>query len=678
MSVVDHSNPLLTRQGLPDYAAIRPEHVAPAIEQTLAAQRNEIARLEMVENPDFNWTLDLEHVQTVVQRVWGPVVHLNSVLSTPALRDAYNQGLQRITEFWIDVGQNERLYRGFEHIKTRSEPPTGTALKLVDNALRDFRLAGVDLDGPRRDRFSEISRDLAAAQAQFEQNLMDATDAFKRHVADEEDLAGLPDIFVERARSAAESESMSGYLLTLDPPTYMAVMAQADSEALRAEFYEAWVTRASDRGPHAGRWDNASVIERILALRHESAQLLGYPSFAELSLATKMAGSPKDVIDFLRGLGRRSKPVAERDLKVLEGHAGRKLEAWDIAYYSEQLKRERFDFSDEDLRPYFPLPRVLAGLFEIIHELLGIRIERVPSVGLWQADAETFELRDARGQFIGTLLTDFYARPNKRGGAWMDGAFSRSRLPNLAQSPVAYLVCNFNPASKSRPSLLTHGDVVTLFHEFGHALHHLVTEIDYPSLAGIHGVPWDAVELPSQFLENYAWLESALPSISAHYETGEPLPAQTLATLKATRQFQAGLAMVRQLEFGLFDFRLHAEYDPARGGRVAELLTAVRDEIAVIEVPAYNRFANTFAHVFGGGYAAGYYSYKWAEVLAADAYSAFEERGSFDRDVAARFRRCILAAGGSRDTLAAFTEFRGREPSLDPLLRQSGIVAGPS
>ena len=535
MTAADPSNPLLVRQGLPDYAAIRPEHVAPAIEQTLATQREQIARLEAAEHPDFSWALDLEHVQTVVQRAWGPVVHLNAVVSTPALRDAYNDGLQRITDFWIEVGQNERLYRGFKYLKRRGEIPNAAGRKLVDNALRDFRLAGVDLSGPRRRRFSAVSRDLAAAQARFEQNLMDATDAFHRPVSDEAELAGLPPLIIERAREAAESEGSSGYLLTLDAPTYSAVMAQADSEALRAEYYEAWVTRASDRGPHAGQWNNADLIERILALRHESADLLGFPSFAALSLATKMAGSTDDVTEFLRGLGRRSKPVAELELARLEKHAGRKLEAWDIAYYSERLKRQLFSFSDEDLRPYFPAPRVLDGAFEIIRELLGIRIERVPAVGLWHADAERFELRDNRGQLIGTLLTDLYARPNKRGGAWMDGAYSRSRLPKAEQLPVAYLVCNFNPPAATRPSLLTHGEVVTVFHELGHALHHLLTEIDYPSVSGINGVPWDAVELPSQFLENYAWLESALPKISAHFETGEPLPRSNASDTQGKR-----------------------------------------------------------------------------------------------------------------------------------------------
>jgi len=674
MPAAEPSNPLLVTNGLPEFAAIEPGHVVPAVTQTLASQRERLTRLESVEQPDLNWALALEGVQDAVQRVWGPITHLNSVVSSPTLRDAYNQCLPQITEFWINVGQNEKLYRGFERLKANDRLPTRAAVKLVDNALRDFHLAGVDLDASRRERFSEVSQALAAAQAEFEQNLMDATDAFRRHVEDAADIAGLPDVFAARARAAAAAEGLTGFLLTLDPPTYMAVMSRAHSESLRAEFYEAWMTRASDCGPNAGRWDNAAVIERILALRHESAELLGYRTFAELSLATKMAGSTHEVIDFLRGLARKSRPVARRELDALEAHAGRKLAAWDIAYFSEQLKQQQFDFSDEDLRPYFPLPRVLAGLFEIVSELLGVRFQRVAASGLWHADVEAFELRDARDRLIGTVLTDLYARPNKRGGAWMDGALSRARIPALEQTPVAYLVCNFNPPGDAAPSLLTHGEVVTLFHEFGHALHHLLTEIDYPSVAGIHGVPWDAVELPSQFLENYAWLEAALPKISAHFETGEPLPVPMLATLKASRRFQAGLAMVRQLEFGLFDFRLHAEYDPAHGGRVAEVLASVRDEIAVIRVPPYNRFANTFAHIFGGGYAAGYYSYKWAEVLAADAFSAFEEHGSFDHDTAERFRRCILAAGGSRDTLSAFTEFRGREPSLEPLLRQSGIV----
>jgi len=674
MAAPDPSNPLLMPAGLPDFASIRPEHVTPAVTATLAAQRNVLADLEATEAHDFDWALSLEHVNTAVHRVWGPIVHLNAVTSSPALRDAYNANLPAITEFWLGVGQSEKLYRGFEQLQAHATPSSASQSKLLEHSLRDFRLAGVALEPAKRDRFRTVSQELAAEQARFEQNLMDASDAFRRHFPDAACLTGLPEVFLDRASKAAKAEGLDGYLLTLDPPTYSAVMAQVDSASVRAEFYQAWFTRASDRGPHAGQWDNDPVIAKILALRHESAQLLGYASYAELSLATKMALSAAEVIDFLRDLSRKSRPVAERELAALEAHAGRKLDAWDVAYYAERVKREQFAFSAEDLRPYFPLPKVREGLFEIFDTLLGVRARPVDWPGLWHPDVEAFELCDRNGRPIGTILTDLYARPNKRGGAWMDGAQSRARMPGLKQAPIAYLICNFNPPSDTQPALLTHDEVVTLFHEFGHALHHLLTEIDYPSLAGIHGVPWDAVELPSQFLENYAWLDEALPKISAHYQTGAPLPAKTLATLKASRQFMAGLAMLRQLEFALFDIRLHAEYDPTRGARVDDILGDVRDEIAVIKVPEFNRFAHSFAHIFGAGYAAGYYSYKWAEVLAADAFSAFDDRGSFDQPTADRFRRCILASGGSRDVLEAFTEFRGRAPSLEPLLRQAGIT----
>ena len=675
MPATDIDNPLLAASGVPDFGAIRAEHVEPAVTTTLAAQREELRRIERAEHPDFEWALELERVQAAVQRVWGPVAHLNAVCSTPEFRDAYNACLPMITEFWIDFGQNRKLYDGFEQLQRGSELDDGARRRLVENALRDFRLAGVALDQKRRERFSAVSKELAATQAKFEQNLLDATDAFRHHETSEAALAGLPSAFVERARKAAKADGLDGYLLRLDPPTYTTVMAQAESPELRARFYEAWFTRGSDQGPHAGRWDNAALMEQILALRHESARLLGFDNFAELSLATKMAESPDEVIGFLRDLASKSKPMAQRELEELEAFAGHTLNAWDVAFYSERLKRARFDLSAETLRPYFPLPHVLDGLFRVVHTLFGIEIRRAESCGLWHPDVESFELVGKAGQRIGGIFADFYARPNKRGGAWMDGARSRAHIPKLHQTPLAHLVCNFNSPSDRQPCMLTHEEVVTLFHEFGHALHHLLTEIDYPSIAGIHGVPWDAVELPSQFFENYAWLPAALPWISSHYETGEILPAEKLATLKASRSFQAGLNMVRQLEFALFDFRLHAEYDPQIGPRVTEILNQVRDEVAVVKVPTYNRFPNTFSHIFGGGYAAGYYSYKWAEVLAADAFAAFDEQGGFSTATAVRFRRCILASGGSRDSLEAFTEFRGRKPSLEPLLRQSGIAS---
>jgi oligopeptidase A len=669
-------NPLLATTGLPAFDAIRPEHVEPAVRQVLADQRAALSEAERATAPDLGWLRQLERINESIHKVWGPVSHLNSVLSTPELREAFNRCLPLVTEFGTELAQNEKLYEHFNSLKERTPPDRAPVeAELISQALRDFRLGGVALQGEQRQRFREVMQTLAARQASFEQNLMDATDAFQHHERDRGALAGLPEVLLERAAALAKERQLDGWLLTLDPPTYQAVMTHAESRELREKYYEAWVTRASDQGPHAGRWDNGGLIEEILALRHEAARLLGFASYAELSLATKMADSPERVIEFLRDLARRSRPVAERELAELTRYAGAPLEPWDVAFFSERLKQERFKIAEEELRPYFPLPRVLEGLFGVAGKLFQLSIEETTPPSVWHPSVRYFELRRPDGSLVGSFYADLFARPNKRGGAWMDVCLSRAALNGHRQNPVAYLVCNFNPPVGDTPSLLTHSDVVTLFHEFGHALHHLLTEIDYPSLAGIHGVPWDAVELPSQFMENFTWLPAVLESLARHYKTGEPLPQEKIETLNRSRTFLAGLAMVRQIEFALFDFRLHHEYSPERGSRVREILEEVRDEVAVIRPPAYNRFANTFAHIFGGGYAAGYYSYKWAEVLAADAFSAFEEAGVFDPSTAERFRRSILAVGGSRNALEAFIEFRGRAPQLDALLRQSGIDA---
>ncbi|HEY8521494.1 MAG TPA: M3 family metallopeptidase [Gammaproteobacteria bacterium] len=671
----DAGNPLLAATDLPAFDAIRPEHVEPAVRRTLDEQRAALARAERVAEPSLDWLAALERIHDAVHRVWSPVAHLNAVVSSPELRAAFNAALPLVTEFGTELAQNERLYRCFLRLEETLPEDRPVERELVRQAIRDFRLGGVALEGEARARFRAVMQELAARQASFEQNLMDATDAFRHHETDRGALAGLPEVVLERAAAAAREQNLEGFLLTLDPPTYQAVMAHAESEALRAKYYEAWVTRASDRGPHAGRWDNGPLIEDILRLRHEAATLLGFASYAELSLATKMATSPAEVIGFLRDLARRSRPQAERELADLEAYAGRRLEPWDVAFYSERLRRERFAISEEELRPYFPLERVLAGLFELAERLFGLRLTEAPAPNPWHPSVRYYVLRDARGTEVGSFYADLFARANKRGGAWMDGATSRARLPGLERRPVAHLVCNFSPPVGDTPSLLTHSDVVTLFHEFGHALHHLLTEVDYPSLAGINGVAWDAVELPSQFLENYTWLPEVLRRIARHHRTDEPLPDAKIETLNRSRTFLSGLAMVRQLEFALFDFRLHHEYDPARGGRVLPLLDEVRREVAVVPAAEYNRFPNTFAHVFGGGYAAGYYSYKWAEVLAADAFAAFEEAGAFDRATAERFRKSVLAVGGSRKALDAFVAFRGREPRLEPLLKRSGIEA---
>ncbi len=673
--VVVDGNPLLAPGGLPEFEALRPEHVEPAVNEVLAAQRAALKRAERVAEPTLEWLGELEQIGSAIHRVWGPVSHLNSVLSSPALRDAFNRCLPLVTEFYTDLGQNEALYRRYGSLERRAaDGRHPVEAQLIAHALRDFRLSGVTLAGEPRERFRAIMQQLAALQARFEQNLMDATDAFQHHELDRGALAGLPDAVLVRARALAAERGLDGWLLRLDAPTYQSVLAHAESPALRARFYEAWVTRASDQGPNAGRADNGPLIEEILALRHESARLLGFASYAELSLATKMAESPERVIAFLRDLARRSKPVAEQELATLTAYAGRPLEPWDVAFYSERLRQERLRLAEEELRPYFPLPRVLDGLFAVVNQLFDLTISPARGPSVWHSSVRYYEMRRRDGTLVGSFYTDLYARPNKRGGAWVDSCIARANLAGRLETPVSYLVCNFNSPVGDVPSLLTHNEAVTLFHEFGHTLHHLLTEVDYPSLAGINGVAWDAVELPSQFLENFVWRPEVLASLARHFETGEPLPADKLDTMQRSRTFLAGLGLVRQLEFALFDFRLHHEYSPELGARVHDILADVRREVAVVPVPAFNRFPNTFAHVFGGGYAAGYYSYKWAEVLAADAFGAFEESGLFDRGTADRFRRAILAVGGSRNALDAFVEFRGRPPELDALLRQSGIA----
>jgi oligopeptidase A len=464
-------------------------------------------------------------------------------------------------------------------------------------------------------------------------------------------------------------------LFSLDAPNYQAVLTHAASESLRRDFYTAWVTRASDAGPHAGQWDNTALMGEILALRHEAAQLVGFANFAEYSLATKMAHETGEVLEFLRRLAHVSRPAAQREFAELESFAGRPLQSWDVAFYSERLKRERLQVSEEELRPYFPLPRVLAGLFAVASRLYGIRIVARTDTEVYHPDVRFFDIRERDGTPRGGFFLDLYARPKKRGGAWMDECVGRMRLDHASALPIAYLVCNFTPPAGEKPTLLTHYEVLTLFHEFGHGLHHMLTRVDFPSVGGINGVPWDAVELPSQFMENFAWRKEVLPLISAHVDTGEPLPVEMLSKLQATRTFQAGMQSARQLEFGLFDFRLHAEYSPDQGARIAGTLAEVRDEVAVVRPPPFNRFPHSFQHVFSGGYAAGYYSYKWAEVLSADAFGAFEEQGVFDVATARRFLHAILERGGSRDAMEAFVEFRGRRPEIEPLLRQMGLAA---
>ncbi len=670
-------NPLLDSGPPPPFADIRPEHIEPALRAVLDQNRARIAQLAALPDPTFATLVEpLEDMQHRLTRVWSPAGHLNAVMNTPSLRAAYNACLPLLSAYQTDLAQSEPLYRAYERIAEREGPGlTPTQRRVLEHALRDFRLAGVALDAGRKARFKAAMLELTRLQAKFEENVLDATNGWSHAVAERSELEGLNEVIVEQARERARDRGVEGYLLALDQPTYVAVLTDAQSGALRRAFYEAWNTRASDQGPDAGRWDNSGVMERILQLRHEVAQLLGFASFAHYALATRMARSVEEVTQFLRRLGEAARPVAQRELAELQAFAGRNLEAWDVSFYSERLQRARFDISQEELRQYFQLPRVLAGLFDVAERLFDVRIRERGGVPVWHADVRFFQIEDAAGRPVGSFYLDPYARPNKRSGAWQDECVGRKSLATGAMLPVAYLVCNFLPPAHGRPALLTHDDVLTLFHEFGHGLHHLLTRVPYPSLAGTNGVAWDAIELPSQFLENYAWQPDVLQRISQHIETGAPLPADKQAQLTATRSFHAGLHMMRQLELALFDFRLHAEYDPERGGRVGEILAGVRREMAVVPVPPWNRFAHSFGHVFAGGYAAGYYSYKWAEVLAADAFSAFEERGVFDHRTAARFLDAILSQGGSRDALDAFVEFRGRKPDVRPLLRQHGIAA---
>jgi len=670
------NNPLLRDTPLPAFDQIRPEHVEVGIRELLDDSRQRIREIESAASPDFGSVIEpLEELQHRLSRAWSPVGHLNGVLNSEPLRERYNACLPLLADYGTDLSQNEKLYRVYLAVLERDGAKlTAEQRAVVEHALLDFRLAGVALTGAKKERYKAVALELSTLAAKFEENVLDATNAFSLHLTDARELDGLNATIVAQARERAVAAGKEGWVLGLEQPTYVAVMTDARSPALRQQYYRAWSTRASDQGPTPARFDNTQVMEDLLRLRHEEAQLLDFPNYAAYALARRMAGSVDEVLKFLRELARAARPAAEREMAELTAFAGRQLDAWDVTYYSERLQEERYSISQEELRPYFPLPRVLQGVFGVIERLFGVTVRVREGVPVWHPDARYYDLFDAAGQLQGGFYLDPYARANKRSGAWMDDCVGRKQLASGQSLPVAYLVCNALPGATGQPAQLTHDDVVTLFHEFGHGLHHMLTRVGYPSIAGINGVAWDAVELPSQFMENYAWQPEVLRELTAHVETGAPLPEEKIAQLLRTRSFQAGIATLRQVEFALFDFRLHAEYDPARGARVYGILDEVRREVAVIRIPEWNRYPNNFGHIFAGGYAAGYYSYKWAEVLAADAFSAFEEHGVFDRATAQRFLDSILARGGSRKPLDAFIEFRGRKPSIEPLLRLHGIA----
>jgi len=661
---------------LPAFDRIRAGEVETTIRTLLERNRGEVAALESQPQPTFeNTVLPLEQLSHRLSRTWSPISHLNGVLNSDELRASYNACLPLLSNYWTDLSQNESLYRAYRAIAANEADRLQPAQRrVIERALEDFRLAGVGLPAERKARYKAVVQELALLGARFEENVLDAMNAWTRLVTDTGELAGINPVIVEQARVRAAEKGVTGWLFALEQPTYVAVMTDADSEALRRDFYEAWSTRASDQGPSAGKFDNTEVMNRILALRHEAALLLDFPNYAAYALATRMAPSNQAVFDFLHQLARVARPAAQKEFAELEAFAGRKLNAWDVGYYAEKLQARLFSISQEELRPYFPLPRVLEGLFSVAGKLFGVKIVERAGIPMYHADARFFEIQDASGTARAGFYLDACARPKKRAGAWMDDCVGRKDFGADHTVPVAYLVCNFLPASPGNPPLLTHDDVVTMFHEFGHGLHHMLTRIGYPSIAGINGVSWDAVELPSQFLENFAWRPEVLDTMARHFQTDEPLPADKKAQLLGSRTFHAGLATVRQLEFALFDFRLHAEYEPTKGARIAEILAEVRAEVSVFAMPEWNRMPNNFGHIFAGGYAAGYYSYKWAEVLAADAFAAFEERGVFDNTIAQRFLDSILSQGGSKKALDAFVDFRGRPPDVNALLRQQGLV----
>ena len=671
-------NPILDFTSLPRFADIEPAHVAPAIEQLIAEARAAITAATQAES--VSWATVVEPLQDATERLgraWGAVAHLNAVISSPALRDAHNAALPKVTQFYTEVGLNRKLFERYKTLAENPEMLTDEQSALVNHEVRDFRLSGVELDGAARDRYAAIQELLADTQSKFEDNVLDATNAFCLDVPESE-LKGLPADVIATARAKAIDAKLANDLcrLTLQAPCFLPVMQYAESAPLRARMYRANATRASDEGDV--KFDNGGHIETIIALRSEEAKLLGFASFAEVSLVPKMADSPKQVFDFIRDIAARAKPFAERDLSELKAFAAAELgisdlQSPDVMFASEKLRENRYAFSDEALRQYFPEDRVIAGLFRVVESIYSVKIIEAKASS-WHKDVRFFEVHDEFGNRIGEFYFDLYARDNKRGGAWADSARDRRMTHGQLQTPVAYMTCNFAAPVGGKPALFTHNDVITLFHEFGHGLHLLLTEVATLGVSGFGHVEWDAVELPSQFMENYCWEWDVLTHMTQHAETGEPLPRELFDKMIAAKNFQSGLGTLRQMEFSLFDMRLHAENLSANRDAVLNVLAEVRTEIAVMTPPAYNRMPWSFAHIFGGGYAAGYYSYKWAEVLSADAFSRFEEEGVLSPVAGSAFRHEVLGRGGSRDAMTNFVAFRGRQPSVDALLRHNGMV----
>ncbi|HIG07055.1 MAG: oligopeptidase A [Methylococcales bacterium] len=677
------NNPLLTAETLPPFSKIEPEHIEPAIDYLLEQCRALVNIKTQLTEP-FSWENFVDPIEKVEDRLnkaWSPISHINSVVNNKDIREAYNACLPKLSQYSTEMGQNKALYNAYNQIANSPDFSTLSQgqQKTIQNALRDFELSGISLTPDQQVRYREISQELTKLASKFEENVLDATHAWKKHILDETVLTGLPESTRTLAKTTAETDGLSGWVLTLDFPCYLAVMTYADNPALRQEIYTAFATRASAVNPETAQWDNTQIMNDLLALRHEKAQLLGFNNYAELSLATKMADNPQQVIDFLEDLANKSKEQAQKDFDALQQFARqeykvKQLDAWDINYFSEKMRQQHLELSQEEIRNYFPITRVLPGLFTIVNKLYGLTISEIHDFDRWHTDVRFFEIHDKNKALRGKFYLDLYARPNKRGGAWMDDCVSRKNGPEGLQTPVAYLTCNFTPPSSDDPALLSHDEVITLFHEFGHGLHHMLTQVDALSVSGINGVQWDAVELPSQFMENWCWQKSALEIISGHYKSGNPLPESLLDKMLAAKNFQSGMFMIRQLEFSLFDFQIHLNFSPREPGHIYDTLSAIRDQFSVVIPPTFNRFAHSFSHIFAGGYAAGYYSYKWAELLSCDAFSRFEEEGIFNPQTGHDFLTHILEKGGSIDAMDLFIDFRGREPTIDALLQHNGIM----
>ena len=692
-SVAIESNPLLFFAGLPKFEEVKAEHVSPAIDYLLAESRAIIETL--VSNQEAvqwdNFVVKLEDMEEKLARAWSQVGHMNGVVNSPELREAYNANLAKLTDFYADLGQDERLYAKFRalHGSSYFGALTLSQKKIVENELRDFRLGGAELPEPQKLRYKAIQEELAKLSSKFEENVLDNTNEFALYVEDVTTLAGIPEDVLQSAAEAAVLEDKTGWKFTLHFPSYLPVLQYGQNRALRETLYRAYATRASEFGKAESaenvdsliKWDNTPLISQILKLKLEEANLLGFANYAELSVATKMAESASEVNTFLQDLAKKAKPYALKDKLELEEYAAKlgvnEMQAWDVAYVSEKLREEKYAFSDLEVKQYFPENKVLAGLFKVVETIFGVQV-KASQASVWHEDASFYEIKDASGQLIGQFYLDLYARNNKRGGAWMDEAITRRKVDGKLTTPVAFLTCNFSAPLKDahgvvKPALFTHDEVLTMFHEFGHGIHHLLTQVDDYGVSGIKGVEWDAVELPSQFMENFCWEWEVLRQMTAHVDTGEQLPRALFDKMVAAKNFQAGMQTMRQIEFSLFDIRLHSEFDPHGTATALDLIEAVRDEVAVVRPPKWNRFPNNFTHIFSGGYSAGYYSYKWAEVLSADAYSMFEEDGVLSREAGQRYWQEILAKGGSRPALESFTAFRGRAPSIEALLRHNGM-----